>query len=231
MRIGIICAGDREVAPFLPLIEDDHITEKAMLTFHEGAIRGVPAVCLYSGVCKVNAAIAAQILIDTFQVDAVINAGTAGGMDERLQIFDTVICTEAAYHDVAPDLLTEFHPWLESVYFHADEKLLKLARQAADRLALPWRVHTGRMVTGEAFITDDGRQQINRQFAPLSVDMETAAVAHVCHVNRIPFVAIRTITDTADHSGSGYFEENCAKAAAIARDLTVALLEELAREV
>ncbi|MBQ8150332.1 MAG: 5'-methylthioadenosine/S-adenosylhomocysteine nucleosidase [Clostridia bacterium] len=231
MRIGIICAGDREVAPFLPLIEDDHITEKAMLTFHEGAIRGVPAVCLYSGVCKVNAAIATQILIDTFHVDAVINAGTAGGMDERLQIFDTVICTEAAYHDVAPDLLTEFHPWLENQFFQADPELLQLARTAATEAAAAGHVYFGRMVTGEAFITDEGRQRINEGYAPLSVDMETAAIAHVCYVNRIPFLAIRTITDTPSHSGAAHFEENCLRASAIARDITAALLAGLCSKV
>ena len=79
MRIGILCAGDTELEPFLACMEDCTITEKTMLKFYEGTLQGVAAVALYSGVCKVNAAIAAQILIDTSQVDAVINAGTAGG--------------------------------------------------------------------------------------------------------------------------------------------------------
>ncbi len=61
------------------------------------------------------------------------------------------------------------------------------------------------------------------------MDMETASIAHVCYVNRIPFLAIRCITDTARHSGVGCFEENCAKASAIAKDITVALLEEMGR--
>lgn len=88
-------------------------------------------------------------------------------------------------------------------------------------------VRFGRMVTGEAFITDDGRQEINARFAPLTVDMESAAVAHVCHANDVPFLAIRTVTDTADHSGTGNFELNCEKASAIAKDFTLALLREI----
>ena len=82
-------------------------------------------------------------------------------------------------------------------------------------------------LTGEAFITDDGRQRINEQFNPLTVDMETASIAHVCYVNKIPFIAIRSVTDTEKHSGAEYFEENCEKASIIARDITVALLTEL----
>lgn len=117
MKVGIICAGDREVAPFLPIIDECKITEKAMLKFYEGKINCVEVVTLFFGVCKVNAAIATQILIDTFSVDIMINAGTAGGMHHELELFDTVISTEVAYHDVAPNILAEFHPWMETVFF------------------------------------------------------------------------------------------------------------------
>lgn len=227
MRVGIICAGDREVAPFLPIICECKTTEKAMLTFYEGTISKVDVVVLFSGACKVNAAIATQILIDTFHVNAVINAGTAGGMNEELEILDTVISTEVAYHDVASNILTEFHPWLETVFFKADQELLGVAKTAVDKLKRSNRVFWGRMVTGEAFITDEGRQEINEQFEPLTVDMETASVAHVCYVNRIPFIAVRSITDTAAHSGTEYFEENCEKAAEMAKDIVVEILMEL----
>lgn len=227
MKIGIICAGDTELAPFLPVIEECKTSEKAMLKFYEGKISGVEVVVLFCGVCKVNAAIATQILIDTYQVDRIINAGTAGGMDPKLQIFDTVISTEVAYHDVDEGILTEFHPWLETVFFKADAKLLELSEKAVSKMNPEYQVVWGRMVTGEAFIADEGRAKINEQFAPLTVDMETASIAHVCYVNKIPFLAIRSITDTETHSGSEVFEQNFAKAAIIAKDITVALLAEL----
>lgn len=228
MRVGILCAGDREAAPFLPLIEGDRITRKAMLTFHEGTIHGISVVVLYSGVCKVNAALAAQILIDTYGVNAILNAGTAGGMAQGIDLFDVVISTEVAYHDVAAHILTEFHPWMDSVFFPADPELLRLSRLAAEKMTLESNLFWGRMVTGETFIADEGRQAINQQFAPLSVDMESASIAHVCYVNHIPFLAIRCMTDTETHSGAGHFEENCDKAAGIAKDVTVAVLRELA---
>lgn len=227
MRVGIICAGDTELAPFLPIIEDCVITEKAMLKFYQGKIEGIDIVTLFSGVCKVNAAIATQILIDTYHVNLVINAGTAGGMDPKLDIFDTVISTEVAYHDVHEEILTEFHPWMENVFFKADEELLKLSEKAVAKLNTDYRIVWGRMVTGEAFITDEGRDEINGQFAPLAVDMETGSIAHVCYVNQVPFIAIRSITDTPSHSGSEYFEENCEKASVIAKEITVALLAEI----
>lgn len=179
-KIGILCAGDSELAPFLPHLEHARTSEKALLKFYEGTLCGLPAVS-----------------------------------------------TAVAYHDVADDILTDFHPWLESIWFPADPALRACAEAAAAKQPREYPVRFGRMVTGEAFITDDGRQEINARFAPLTVDMESAAVAHVCHANGVPFLAIRTVTDTADHSGAGNFELNCEKASAIAKDFTLALLREI----
>ena len=109
-KIGILCASDDELAPCLSHIKGRRTSEKAMLQIHEGTIGGWEAAALFSGVCKVNAAIAAQTLIDAYQADAVINAGVAGGMDESLHIFDTVVCTQAVYHDLDGENLTGFHP-------------------------------------------------------------------------------------------------------------------------
>ena len=225
-KIGILCAGDDELAPFLPLLDRRSVRRQAMLTIHEGWISGVPAAALYSGVCKVNAAIAAQVLIDSCRVEAIINAGTAGGIDPSISIFDTVISTETAYHDVAEDILTEFHPWMDSIWFPGDPFLLSLATQAAQDSGRP--VRFGRMVTGEAFLSGPGTEAVRSAFHPLCADMESAAVAHVCHANGIPFLSIRTITDSADRSAATCFEENCRRASEIAAQVTHALLKRLA---
>ena len=224
MKIGIICASENELAPFLDDFQEHSVVEKAKLKIHIGKIGEHDVVLLYCGVCKVNAAIAAQIVIDDFNVDAIINAGVAGGMDSRLGILDTVVSTEVAYHDVASEILTEYHPWMKSVFFAADENLLKIAKDVAERIQTKGKIYFGRMVTGEAFISDDGRQEIMDAFNPLSVDMETGSIAHVCYANSIPFLAIRSITDTEDHSGSEFFEMNCKEASRIAKDFTVEVI-------
>ena len=128
-KIGILCASDTELEPFFSYLENSTITENAMLKFHYGPNFGSSIIAVYSGVCKVNAAIAAQVLIDTFHVDAIINGGTAGGMDKKVQLLDTVISERMIYHDMTEDILTEFHPWLEHNYFEADKNLLEAAKK------------------------------------------------------------------------------------------------------
>ena len=224
-KIGILCAGDTELAPFLEHMKGQQITEKAMLNFHTGTRNPVNVSAVYSGVCKVNAAIAAQLLIDMFHVDLIINAGTAGGMKEGVQLFDTVISERVIYHDVADDILTDFHPWLKSNYFPADQELCAIARAYSRRSKHP--ILFGTMVTGEQFIEDEKREEINRKFDPLSTDMETAGVAHVCYVNRIPFLAVRTITDTVTHQGIETCDQNCEAASEISAEIVLGILGQL----
>jgi len=223
-KIGIICAVDTELHPFLPHIQNPVITKKAMLAFHSGTIHNIPITAVFCGVGKTNATIATQILIDTYGATTIINSGSAGGMCDTLQLFDTVICTECAHHDVHEGILTGFHPYLTSVFIKSCENLTALSKKAISTLGLTAKTHFGRMVTGETFIEDDGRADINTQFSPLSVDMETASIAHTCYVNSIPYIAIRTITDTAIHSGEDTFEKNLPKASEISKNIVVEIL-------
>jgi adenosylhomocysteine nucleosidase len=224
-RIGILCASDTELKPFLDDLKCEYVTERAMLRFYEGTIHGHRIVAAYSGVGKVNAAIAAQILIDFFGVEAILNAGTAGGIEVSVHLFDTVISEQLSYHDLEDDILTQFHPWLKKSYFSADQTLLAAAKRCCAKSQYP--VLFGAIVTGESFIENEARPVLMERFSPLAADMESASIAHVCHVNKLPFLSIRTITDTAEQSGIGAFEENCAKASRISAELTIALLDHI----
>ena len=83
------------------------------------------------------------------------------------------------------------------------------------------------MVTGEQFVEDEKRAAIHQKYAPLSVDMETVSVAHVCYVNSIPFLSVRTITDTATHKGVEHFEQNCKLASERAAKIVIGILQQL----
>ena len=102
--------------------------------------------------------------------------GVAGAIDTSLNILDTVVSKELAYHDVANEILVRFHPWMEHPYFIADQDILnKIILANADDKT----VSEGKIVTGEVFIDQDGREAIIEKYNPQCVDMETASVAHV----------------------------------------------------
>ncbi len=227
MRIGIIGPSEEEIITFIGKITHTKTESYALLTFHCGTYQDVEVIALYCGVCKVNAAIATQILKDIFRVSHIILTGVAGGIDSNLKIGDTVISTEIAHHDVADDILTDYHPWLNSIYFKADSQLVEFCQQMVNNNHFNQHLFFGRIVTGEAFITDEGREKIINNHHPLCVDMETASVAHVCYANNIPFIAIRSITDTENESGQEVFEVNCEKAALNSLAIVEKLLDKL----
>jgi adenosylhomocysteine nucleosidase len=208
MKIGIIGSSQEEIMPFIKEISNKRISTKAKLEFFQGNYENLNVVALFSGVCKVNAAIATQILIDDFNVDYIFMVGVAGGIDRELKVGDTVISTQIAHHDVADEILTEYHPWMKSIYFEADKNLLEIAKKANLQEKFKNKVVFGKIVTGEKFITSDGREEIISKHDPYCVDMETASVAHVCYANDIPFLAIRTISDTEEECGVDNFEKN-----------------------
>lgn len=226
MKIGIICAVDVELKPFLSAITDVKETEKAMLRFYEGSIHGVETVAVSCGMGKVNAAIATQILIDTYGADYIINTGTAGAVSRELKLLDTVVSTECAYHDVDKNILVNRQPYMEDCFFKSNEDLIRAAENAAKQTGLSESTKFGRTVTGESFIEGEAKNRINELYEPLTTDMESAAVAHVCYTHGIPFISVRTVTDNADGDARAHLSANVEKAAAKSVFLTIAIIKE-----
>ena len=98
--IGIIGAMEEEVAALKDDMEVQETIEQASMVFCKGTLCGKEVVVVRSGIGKVNAGICAQILVDRFQVDTLINTGIAGSLDAKIDIGDMVISTDALYHDM-----------------------------------------------------------------------------------------------------------------------------------
>jgi len=225
--IGILCAVEREFAPFSERIDNPVTTRAAGLEWVCGTLAGQAVVAVCCGIGKVNAAIATQALIDRWNPTALINSGTAGGMDESLEVYDTIVSTQLAHHDFDHKTLQGHHPFMTEDFFAADADWLAAARAAAAKHPHGPRVFFGRMVAGEAFIEDEFRAAINQKHAPLSVDMESSAMAHAALVNNVPFLSIRTITDTATHKGVASFMENLPHAADLSCKFALAVMAEM----
>lgn len=205
-KIGIIGAMEEEVMALREKLTDVTSLRKASMDFYSGRLHGVEAVVVRSGIGKVNAGICTQILADVYGVDAVINTGIAGSLRAEINIGDIVISTDALQHDMdatgfgyEPGVI----PQMETSCFRADEELLQKA-EAACREAVPEiQVFTGRVVSGDQFISDKAvKERIIGQFGGMCTEMEGAAIAQAAYLNGIPFVIIRAISDKADDSAT-----------------------------
>jgi purine nucleoside permease len=115
--------------------------------------------------------------------------------------------------------------------YEADPRMLQVARSLQPTLLRcgpkqpdacvahpPQLVVGGRAISGTAFLANpDYRRYLFDTLQAGAVDMETAALAHVAHANRLPYIAFRSLSDLAggDHTqevgaffGSGLAEAN-----------------------
>ena len=161
---------------------------------------GVDNVVL-AGIGKVNAARTATELILRESPDCIINSGVAGGIDNVLKVGDFVVGTQVAYHDVwcgEGNLRGQVQGLPQR--FDADAKLLK----AVDKLDCSTTIHKGLICTGDQFISSLEEDLKIKALYPdaLACDMESTAIAQVCHHFGVPFLSFRAISDvtTAEQS-------------------------------
>ncbi len=202
--IGIIGAMEDEVAALKEAMEVQETIEKASMIFCKGMLCGKEVVVVRSGIGKVNAGICAQILVDRFGVDVLINTGIAGSLDAKIDIGDMVISTDALHHDMDAsefgDALGQV-PRMDVLSFPADETLVKKAVQASEKANPDIHTFTGRIVSGDQFIASrEVKERIVKNFHPLCVEMEGAGIAQAAYLNQVSYVIIRAISDKADNS-------------------------------
>ncbi len=203
-KIGIIGAMDVEVASLKEQMQISSKTTYAGMEFCDGLLGQTPVVIVKSGICKVNAALCVQLLVDHFQVTHIINTGVAGSLCNQIDIGDIVVSISAQYHDVDATIFGYQPgeiPQEGVVAFPADESLRMHAVKAVQEAAPEVHVFEGKILSGDQFISSHAKkEQLMGSFDGMCCEMEGAAIAQASYANRIPFVIIRAISDKADES-------------------------------
>jgi adenosylhomocysteine nucleosidase len=158
----------------------------------------------------VNAAVGAQALILRYGVGSLIGVGTAGALDPMLCPGDLVVAQQCVAHDAGyftgrgfqhSGVLGRGSRGLAGFRrrFVADPDLLTRTCGAAG--CLDGSLYAGTVVSGnQAIFSTTRKRWLHLTFDALAVDMETAALAQVAVSHRVPWIAIRAISDQADDS-------------------------------
>lgn len=194
MKIGIIVAMGKELKLMLPLLASHETTIVDGITFHLGTIGTHEVVLTQCGIGKVNAAIGTQSLIEHFSPSLVVNTGVAGGAGNAAGILDVVVAERIAYHDVWCGPGTE---WGEASgcprFFTSAPSIATLPCLSGNP-----KIKHGLLASGDIFVSKVEEIERIRSLYPdvLAVDMESAAIAQVCHLKGVEFFCIRVISDT-----------------------------------
>lgn len=212
MKIGIIGAMHEEIVELKELMVNIKERKISNLTFFEGELCGKEVVLTESGIGKVNAALSTTLLINEYKTEKIIFTGVAGAVNPEVNVTDIVIGTDLVESDMDVTAGGNYKlgeiPRMKNSYFKPDSYLFDLAKSAAIKLFGEKKVFLGRIISRDEFVASEEKvKKLNEIFSADCVEMEGAAVAHVCEVLNIPFVVIRSISDKADNEAGMTFDE------------------------
>ncbi len=220
-KIGIIFAMNKELELFASTVSKFTSQKGKIHTFYRGILENCELFAVVSGIGKVNAALCAADIIETFAPDFILNIGISGGLNNKLNIGEYIVGDDIVYHDVwcgEPNAYGQIQDFPAT--YHSEPKLV--AKLSSFKHGL--------ICCGDKFITKTKELDDICQHFPtaLAVDMESAAIAQTCYVYKTPLLCLRQISDIPEHSFSEQqyadFWKNAAKS-------TVDLLPQLLKSL
>lgn len=205
--IGIISAMKIEIEAINEMLQETTVEQVGSLTFTKGKLYGKDVVTCVCGIGKVFAAICAQTMILNYAPKAIVNVGVAGSLSSCVGIGDIAIAKSCVQHDMDTSPLGDpvgLISGINIINIPTDEKLSLIVAKCADSIGI--KNVLGIIASGDCFVSSSEKKKyIKETFDAIACEMEGAAIAQACYVNKVRFALIRSISDEADgHSSMDY---------------------------
>lgn len=191
MRIGLAYAMSGEISSILESTGAKLLETVCGVPFYEIEEN---IIAYAGGVGKVNAAMSAQLFIDRYHPDWIVNAGVAGSFRD-LPIGTVVLAKDFVQHDMDTSPMGDpigLVSTVDRLDFPTDEP--ERAEAILNDLGVAHEV--GRVATGDVFLVKGPRADwIAQTFSPTLCEMEGCAVAQVCLRNGVKFTALKSVSD------------------------------------
>jgi len=198
MKIAIITAMPQETKAVLNIVDTPHRANLRGLKGVRCSMSGHDIQLMEAGMGFDNAARAAQAVIAEFEPELIISMGLCGGIDPQLRVGDVVVAIE------------------QCIVSNNGVELVPVAVPAASLNFITRSKVAGKRVFGGLFAATPvitPKQRVATLLPPQApcpvVEMESAAIALVAVEHRIPFAAIRTVSDPADEELGFSLDEFC----------------------
>lgn len=227
--LGIIAAMRVEAMELIGKMTERKERTISGVTFTSGKLCGRDAVIAVCGIGKVFAALCTQTMILTYHPDAIVNTGVAGTLTDKLSICDMALSVDLVQHDMDTSALGDpvgLISGINVVYLPADRRLVEtiLSPEVAGEV----HIVSGTIASGDQFIGGGERKQwIVDNFGAIACEMEGAAVAQVCYVNKVPFAVLRAISDNADGTSCDDYPTFVEKAAHVSASIVERLIGQM----
>ena len=152
--IGIIAAESKEMNEIKKLMKNIEEKDLFNLQFFTGKIEEEECVLVECGEGKVNAARTTQIMIDNFKIDKLVNVGSAGAINEDLNVKDVVIADKLVQYDFDISGLGYEKGEICNIgkYIYCDKTLVEECKKAIENIENEsYKVVIGTIATADSF--------------------------------------------------------------------------------
>ena len=150
------------------------------------------ATFFHGGWGKISAAATAQYVVDHFQPDLLVNLGTCGGFEGRIET-GTIILVEKT---IVYDILEQMGDADEAIEHYSRE--IDLSWLDENR---PLSAVRGLLVSGDRDIVVDDIPKLVEKYGAVAADWESGAIAWVANKNHVRCLILRGVTDLVGAGG------------------------------
>ena len=183
LHFAVVVSANAEWRVVKQLFTKEPIATSPYGEYFVANVGGERVLFFQGGWGKVAAAGSAQYVIDHFHPARLINLGTCGGVEGRIQRFDVVALERVIIYDIEEAI--------------GDSKAAVAEYSTSlplpDRLPVPAVKAT--MYSADRDLTAAGLRELDAQHQPVVVDWESGAIAWVAHRNATPVLILRGVTD------------------------------------
>ncbi len=202
MRIGMLIAV--EIKAFVTEYNEKY-TKETLYGFDVYKVKedNIEIIAVHSEAGQTFAAAATMLLINEFNVDVIINYGVVGALKDNIKTMHTAIVEQIVHYDFDTSELDKcevgYHIGYDDVYLKNSKELIDLALKVKPDLPLLT------LASGDKFIGNpDKKRKLGEDFKADICDMEGAGIALIADRAKIPYLMIKTISDSLEGEGAEF---------------------------
>jgi adenosylhomocysteine nucleosidase len=192
VRTVVLVSADGEWTVLLSLLAVATVRDSPLGAYFDQPIGGRPVRFFHGGWGRVSAAATTQYVIDQFHPDLLINLGTCGGFEGRIERGAIILVERTIIYDIVEQMTDG----AEAIGHYSTNLDLQWLPSV-----LPTSVSRGLLLSGDRDIVVEDIPQLVRKYNAVAADWESGAIAWVAARSHQRLLILRGVSDLVGRGG------------------------------